>query len=190
MVMSAFFIFQVVVGVSPAMASPDCDFPVIFNFGDSNSDTGAISAAFEPIRWPYGDVFFNKPSGRDSDGRLIIDFIGKWRNISVISLSFRPGLLIVDLGFLMLLQPRGWNCRIWVLIWIRSALISGTAPISPPADRLYGNRMKPFMNMGLAHFSLICRLPNSNSSKLAPMISTIKVSKTHKFNLYFIFYVI
>ncbi|CAK9322530.1 unnamed protein product [Citrullus colocynthis] len=77
MVMSAFFIFQVVVGVSPAMASPDCDFPVIFNFGDSNSDTGAISAAFEPIRWPYGDVFFNKPSGRDSDGRLIIDFIAE-----------------------------------------------------------------------------------------------------------------
>lgn len=58
-------------------ASSSCYFPTIYNFGDSNSDTGGISAAFEPIRSPYGDRFFHKPSGRDSDGRLIVDFIGK-----------------------------------------------------------------------------------------------------------------
>lgn len=56
---------------------PPCEFPAIYNFGDSNSDTGGISAAFEPIRAPYGEAFFHKPAGRDSDGRLIIDFIGK-----------------------------------------------------------------------------------------------------------------
>lgn len=56
---------------------PPCDFPAIYNFGDSNSDTGGISAAFEPIRAPYGEAFFHKPAGRDSDGRLVIDFIGK-----------------------------------------------------------------------------------------------------------------
>ena len=56
--------------------SAPCAFPAIYNFGDSNSDTGGISAAFEPIRAPYGEGFFRKPSGRDSDGRLIIDFIG------------------------------------------------------------------------------------------------------------------
>lgn len=55
---------------------PTCSFPAIYNFGDSNSDTGGISAAFEPIRAPYGDRFFHKPAGRDSDGRLTIDFIG------------------------------------------------------------------------------------------------------------------
>uniref|UniRef100_A0A2P2KRN4 GDSL esterase/lipase At5g14450-like n=1 Tax=Rhizophora mucronata TaxID=61149 RepID=A0A2P2KRN4_RHIMU len=55
-------------------ASLPCDFPAIYNFGDSNSDTGGISAAFEPIRAPYGEAFFHKPAGRDSDGRLIIDF--------------------------------------------------------------------------------------------------------------------
>lgn len=54
-----------------------CAFPAIYNFGDSNSDTGGISAAFEPIRAPYGQGFFHKPAGRDSDGRLTIDFIGK-----------------------------------------------------------------------------------------------------------------
>lgn len=53
-----------------------CEFPAVYNFGDSNSDTGGISAAFEPIPAPYGEGFFHKPSGRDSDGRLLIDFIG------------------------------------------------------------------------------------------------------------------
>lgn len=56
---------------------PDCSFPAIYNFGDSNSDTGGISAAFLPIQAPYGEAFFHKPAGRDSDGRLVIDFIGK-----------------------------------------------------------------------------------------------------------------
>lgn len=56
---------------------PPCQFPAIYNFGDSNSDTGGISAAFEPIRAPYGVPYFHKPSGRDSDGRLIIDFIAE-----------------------------------------------------------------------------------------------------------------
>ncbi|XP_024030311.1 GDSL esterase/lipase At5g14450 [Morus notabilis] len=58
-------------------ASPTCSFPALYNFGDSNSDTGGISAAFEPIQAPYGEAFFHKPSGRDSDGRLIIDFIAE-----------------------------------------------------------------------------------------------------------------
>lgn len=64
-----------VLGVSGGVLPP-CSFPAIYNFGDSNSDTGGISAAFEPIQAPYGEGFFRKPAGRDSDGRLIIDFIG------------------------------------------------------------------------------------------------------------------
>ncbi|XWS44105.1 hypothetical protein CRYUN_Cryun15aG0016200 [Craigia yunnanensis] len=56
---------------------PECEFPAIYNFGDSNSDTGGISAAFEPIRAPYGVPFFHKPAGRDCDGRLIIDLIAE-----------------------------------------------------------------------------------------------------------------
>ncbi|XP_043704562.1 GDSL esterase/lipase At5g14450 [Telopea speciosissima] len=56
---------------------PKCDFPAIYNFGDSNSDTGGISAAFLPDILPYGETFFHKPSGRSCDGRLIIDFIAE-----------------------------------------------------------------------------------------------------------------
>ncbi|PON64266.1 Lipase [Parasponia andersonii] len=54
--------------------SKACQFPAIYNFGDSNSDTGAASAAFGRLPPPYGETFFGKPSGRYSDGRLVIDF--------------------------------------------------------------------------------------------------------------------
>lgn len=53
-----------------------CDFPAIFNFGDSNSDTGGLSAAFGQAPPPHGETFFHAPAGRYSDGRLVIDFIG------------------------------------------------------------------------------------------------------------------
>lgn len=62
-----------------------CDFPAIYNFGDSNSDTGGISAAFEPIQEPYGVGFFKKPAGRDSDGRLVIDFIAEHLGLPYLS---------------------------------------------------------------------------------------------------------
>ncbi|KAL0670589.1 hypothetical protein Bca4012_033293 [Brassica carinata] len=52
----------------------------IFNFGDSLSDTGNFlisSDVNSPSigRPPYGQTFFNRSTGRCSDGRLIIDFI-------------------------------------------------------------------------------------------------------------------
>ncbi|KAJ9683438.1 hypothetical protein PVL29_019144 [Vitis rotundifolia] len=52
-------------------------FPAVYNFGDSNSDTGGRSAALVQVPPPYGQTFFRKPSGRLSDGRLIIDFIAE-----------------------------------------------------------------------------------------------------------------
>ncbi|KAJ8546384.1 hypothetical protein K7X08_018967 [Anisodus acutangulus] len=66
-------------------AKPPCDFPAIYNFGDSNSDTGGISATFEPIQAPYGESFFRKPAGRFSDGRLLIDFIAEHMRLPYLS---------------------------------------------------------------------------------------------------------
>uniref|UniRef100_A0A0E0JHY0 Esterase n=1 Tax=Oryza punctata TaxID=4537 RepID=A0A0E0JHY0_ORYPU len=49
---------------------------VIFNFGDSNSDTGGMAAAMGMnIALPEGRTYFRRPTGRISDGRLVIDFI-------------------------------------------------------------------------------------------------------------------
>ncbi|XVE60327.1 hypothetical protein DITRI_Ditri05aG0120100 [Diplodiscus trichospermus] len=58
-------------------AEEHCDFPAIFNLGDSNSDTGGYAAAFDPPTSPYGETYFHMPAGRFSDGRLIIDFIAE-----------------------------------------------------------------------------------------------------------------
>ncbi|KAK7339619.1 hypothetical protein VNO77_20297 [Canavalia gladiata] len=66
-------------------SSQTCDFPAIFNFGDSNSDTGSMSAAFYPAALPYGETFFHEASGRASDGRLIIDFIAKHLGLPYLS---------------------------------------------------------------------------------------------------------
>lgn len=68
------------VGSNSAQSRPlinDCDFPAMFNFGDSNSDTGGLAAAFRPVPPPYGETFFGAPAGRNSDGRLIIDFLAE-----------------------------------------------------------------------------------------------------------------
>lgn len=51
-----------------------------FAFGDSLIDTGNFirySTAPGPVAHsPYGETFFHRPTGRWSDGRLIVDFIG------------------------------------------------------------------------------------------------------------------
>ncbi|KAJ6689094.1 hypothetical protein OIU85_005495 [Salix viminalis] len=67
-----------------AAASP-CDFPAIFNFGDSNSDTGGLSAAFGQAPSPNGETYFHHPAGRYSDGRLVIDFIAESLGVPYLS---------------------------------------------------------------------------------------------------------
>ncbi|TVU30942.1 hypothetical protein EJB05_22599, partial [Eragrostis curvula] len=49
----------------------------VLSFGDSLTDTGNVPrvAAGPASRPPYGETFFRRPTGRASDGRLVIDFI-------------------------------------------------------------------------------------------------------------------
>nr|CAD1834180.1 unnamed protein product [Ananas comosus var. bracteatus] len=54
----------------------------IFAFGDSLTDTGnflqSIGDLPDPVRrLPYGQTFFGRPTGRFSDGRIIIDFVAE-----------------------------------------------------------------------------------------------------------------
>jgi hypothetical protein len=64
-----------------------CSYPAIFNFGDSNSDTGGLSAAFGQVPPPNGITFFHTPAGRYSDGRLIIDFLGNQIKNSLVKIK-------------------------------------------------------------------------------------------------------
>ncbi|KAK8526392.1 hypothetical protein V6N13_017430 [Hibiscus sabdariffa] len=63
--------------IHPVLAKNPCQFPAIFNFGDSNSDTGGLSAAFGQAPPPNGLSYFGSPAGRYCDGRLLIDFIAE-----------------------------------------------------------------------------------------------------------------
>ncbi|SPT15639.1 unnamed protein product [Triticum aestivum] len=68
----------------PATSSPSGGhrYKSIFSFGDSFADTGNNPVVFgwysvfdHVTRPPYGTTFFGRPTGRNGDGRLIIDFI-------------------------------------------------------------------------------------------------------------------
>ncbi|XP_023889376.2 esterase [Quercus suber] len=63
--------------LNPVLGLKNCNFPAIFNFGDSNSDTGGLSASLRTTPPPYGETYFHKPAGRASDGRLMIDFMAR-----------------------------------------------------------------------------------------------------------------
>ncbi|KAK3223468.1 hypothetical protein Dsin_010493 [Dipteronia sinensis] len=52
----------------------DSDFPAIFNFGDSNTDT---CGTFHRLPLPNGDTYLHKPSGRYSDGLVVLDFLAE-----------------------------------------------------------------------------------------------------------------
>ncbi|KAK7391969.1 hypothetical protein VNO78_20394 [Psophocarpus tetragonolobus] len=56
--------------------SVELSYQAVFNFGDSNSDTGELAAGMGfLVVPPNGQNYFKTPSGRFCDGRLIVDFL-------------------------------------------------------------------------------------------------------------------
>ncbi|XP_050220974.1 GDSL esterase/lipase At1g09390 [Mercurialis annua] len=84
--------FQLLVVLLPLLfytctAASQCkNSPVIFNFGDSNSDTGGLVAGLGfPVNYPNGRLFFRRSTGRLSDGRLVIDFLCQSLNAGLLT---------------------------------------------------------------------------------------------------------
>ncbi|KAK9281953.1 hypothetical protein L1049_004862 [Liquidambar formosana] len=68
----------------------------LFIFGDSLYDVGNnnyinTTTDAQANFWPYGETFFNYPTGRFSDGRLIPDFIAEYANLPLIPSYLQPG---------------------------------------------------------------------------------------------------
>ncbi|KAJ8573104.1 hypothetical protein K7X08_009615 [Anisodus acutangulus] len=62
-----------------------CTFKAIFNFGDSNTDTGGFWAAFPAQGPPHGMTYFKKPVGRATDGRVVVDFLAQALDLPFLS---------------------------------------------------------------------------------------------------------
>ncbi|KAL2895765.1 hypothetical protein RDABS01_000763 [Bienertia sinuspersici] len=83
----AFFLTITTLPLLHALHHDQIDHPTveaIYQFGDSISDTGNLIRD-NPIgehsnfaRLPYGQTFFHKPTGRCSNGRLMIDFFAEY----------------------------------------------------------------------------------------------------------------
>ncbi|KAE8662290.1 GDSL esterase/lipase 1-like [Hibiscus syriacus] len=68
----------------------------LFIFGDSILDSGnnnylSTIPDFKADFWPYGETFFEYPTGRFSDGRLIPDFIAEFAGLLLIPAYLNPG---------------------------------------------------------------------------------------------------
>jgi len=77
--------FVALLVVAGALAAPGAarEYAAIFNFGDSLVDAGNLVVDGIPdylatARLPYGMTYFGYPTGRCSDGRLVVDFIGNY----------------------------------------------------------------------------------------------------------------
>ena len=72
--------------ILPILSHASYDYPTIFNFGHSTSDTGAIHFAFPYNELaeipPHGKTLFVQPTGRYNDGILFVDFFGTLNNSS------------------------------------------------------------------------------------------------------------
>jgi hypothetical protein len=108
---------MVIVGAEPAAAC----YPRVFSFGDSLTDTGNFRFYYgnnsgEPaLRPPYGETFFRRATGRFSNGRLVLDFIGKLHapiTRSFVQIILRgSGTGSTGLRFGVRLQRTRWGSR-------------------------------------------------------------------------------
>nr|AAY41079.1 lanatoside 15-O-acetylesterase [Digitalis subalpina] len=123
--MRNFMVYVVVLmEVSVRSSEAKCDFKAIFNFGDSNSDTGGFWAAFPAENPPNGMTYFKTPAGRATDGRLIIDFLAQAIGIPFLS----PYLLSIGSDF-----RHGANfatAASTVLLPRTSLFVTGVSPFS------------------------------------------------------------
>ncbi|MFS7896730.1 putative sinapine esterase [Helianthus anomalus] len=81
-------------------------YPSIISFGDSLADTGNLKILSQNSTGkaphfmlpPYGDTYFHEPTGRFSNGRLIIDFIAESLGLMLIPPSQDNNFTVSETG--------------------------------------------------------------------------------------------
>ncbi|CAK7340636.1 unnamed protein product [Dovyalis caffra] len=78
---------------SNAKSLKSCGFDAIYQLGDSTSDTGNLiqeKPSSVCAQFPYGETFFNKSTGRCSNGMLMIDFIARSAGVPFLDAYLNP----------------------------------------------------------------------------------------------------
>ncbi|KAL6603972.1 hypothetical protein ACP70R_044333 [Stipagrostis hirtigluma subsp. patula] len=111
-----------------AAAEPAGRYRAVFNFGDSLVDAGNLVTEGIPdylatARLPYGQSYFGYPTGRCSDGRLVVDFIAQELGLPLLppskakNASFAQGANFAITGATALdtefFQKRGLGKTVW-----------------------------------------------------------------------------
>ncbi|RLM91484.1 GDSL esterase/lipase [Panicum miliaceum] len=107
----------------------------MFSFGDSLTDTGNLLVS-SPLsnhivgRYPYGMTYFHRPTGRCSDGRLVVDFLAQ-----AFGLPLLPPYL----------QSKGKDLRRGV-----NFAVGGATAMDPPFFQEIGASDKLWTNLSLS----------------------------------------
>ncbi|XP_050383856.1 GDSL esterase/lipase 1-like isoform X5 [Argentina anserina] len=84
------------VSFSTHRSTPEANHKALFVFGDSLFDAGNnqylnTSVEGSAVIWPYGETYFDHPTGRISDGRILPDFIAQFANLPLPPPYLEPG---------------------------------------------------------------------------------------------------
>ncbi|XP_023632684.1 GDSL esterase/lipase At1g31550-like [Capsella rubella] len=178
------------------------NFESIISFGDSIADTGNRLALSDPNNLPlngfspYGETFFHQPTGRCSNGRLIIDFIAEFLGLPYVppyfgskNRNFEKGVnFAVDAATALessFLAKRGYspthNFSLGVQIKIFKESLPNLCGLPPDCRNMIGNALILMGEIGGNdyNFPLLQLRPVDEVKELVPLvISTISSAIT------------
>ncbi|GLT94888.1 hypothetical protein SLE2022_126020 [Rubroshorea leprosula] len=132
-----------------------CEFDALYQLGDSMSDTGNLIREDPSVvfaRLPYGQTFFQKPTGRCSNGLLMIDFFAKSAGI-----PFLDPYLNKDGTF-----TQGVNFAVAGATALPSDVLAKKGIVNPPTTSSLSRQLE-WMS---AHFNTTYSSPQECSEKL------------------------
>ncbi|CAK9321092.1 unnamed protein product [Citrullus colocynthis] len=147
-------------------------FTSIFNFGDSLSDTGNLfgtCVSKEPPHFcfpPYGDTFFHRPTGRCSNGRLIIDFLAQ--SLGLPLLNPYLGLSVEKQKISFEDFEKGLNFAVAGATALNASYLREKLIVGVPTNYSLGLQLEWFRNT----YSSLCKSSSTATSKCREILKS------------------
>ncbi|KAG6519375.1 hypothetical protein ZIOFF_022868 [Zingiber officinale] len=173
----------------------DFNIPAVFNFGDSNSDTGDLIAAGigDPLLPPNGQTYFSRPAGRFCDGRLIIDFLMEAMDMPLLNAyfnslgapSFQKGCNFAAAGSAILpataasVSPFSFAIQIAQFFHLKNEalhMLGKERLVSRMISKIYQNK-----GYGVIFSEVSCEIPNATPIGDACTVATTQLDASNEF---------